>query len=522
MNQIHKNFPFLLPKTNSQKARIVFTAAVKKELPTDFIMECGWPIITADALASGEAARISKNRENNTSIIFVITGVGRKKSYEAAKLIIQHLAPIAVVNVGSCGINHRGDATNDLWETIFVSNGTRADGVFRYCLKYPPFPIKTSTRLKHAFIDSLEHPLLEHDPHLFQIVDMEAGFQNILFSKMGVPFCSIKVPTDTCANDTTKQYTKALGSVRKQLAKLLSFLDSSTFHPFISVIIPVHNRKRVLERAILSVKEQTYKSFEIIVVDDGSNPPLTMASLKNLNFDNIRLFTLKQNQGVSSARNLGVKQANGDWISFLDSDDQWKEKKLENQVEYIRKHPFFEITQCDEIWIRNGVRVNKCKHHEKGLGWLWEKGLGMCAISPSAVIMKRSLFDLLGMFDPELPACEDYDLWLRICRWKPVGLNPEADLIKYGGHEDQLSKRYPAMDRFRVAALLRALENEKEPQYKSVLTNVLQHKLSILYSGALKRNKIEDAKVYEKILTAINKKKAILWKEFPLLITKFL
>lgn len=521
MNQIHKDFLLKVPKTSPQRARIVFTAAVKKELPTDLITGCGWPILTARALASGEAERISKSRDH-TSIIFVITGVGKEKSFEAAKLIVKHLDPLAVVNVGSCGINCRAGASKDLLETIFVSEGTRANGVFRYCIKYPPFPIKNSIKIKHAPIDSLERPLLEHDPHLFQAVDMEAGFQNIFFSEMGVPFCSIKVPTDTCSNDTTKQYTKALAGVRKRLSKLLSFLDSSSFHPSISVIIPVHNRKRALEKAILSVKEQTYRPFEIIVVDDGSNPPLTMTSLKNHHLDNIRLITLKQNQGVSSARNLGIKEAKGDWISFLDSDDQWKEKKLENQVEYLRKHPFFEITQCDEIWIRNGKRVNRCKHHEKGAGWLWEKGLRICAISPSAVLMKRSLFDLFGMFAPELPACEDYDLWLRICRWKPVGLNPEADLIKYGGHEDQLSKRYPAMDRFRVTALLKALENEKEPRYRSALTNILKHKLSILYSGALKRNRLEDAKVYEKILTALNEQKAISWKEFPLLVKRFL
>ena len=181
----------------------------------------------------------------------------------------------------------------------------------------------------------------------------------------------------------------------------------------ISVIIPTYNRKKHIKKAIDSVMRQSYEPFEIIVIDDGSIDG-TYELIKQ-SYSSSQISIEKQiNNGVSSARNKGVKLANGDWIAFLDSDDEWLENKLELQVREIKKSKNFLICHTNEIWIRNGIRVNQMKKHQKYGGSIFEKCLDMCRISPSSVMINRCVFDEIGLFDESLIICEDYDMWLRI------------------------------------------------------------------------------------------------------------
>ena len=113
--------------------------------------------------------------------------------------------------------------------------------------------------------------------------------------------------------------------------------------------------------------------------------------------------------------------------------------------------------------------------HAKAGGWIYTHCLPLCAISPSAVLIHRSIFDCVGLFNEQLPACEDYDLWLRICARFPVHFIPEPLIIKYGGHDDQLSRRYWGMDRFRIQALEDILAS-------GVLTE--EHRQATLYYSA--------------------------------------
>ena len=186
----------------------------------------------------------------------------------------------------------------------------------------------------------------------------------------------------------------------------------------------------------------------------------------------------------------------------------------------MKKRPFFEIEQCEEIWIRRGKRVNRCRHHEKEAGWIWQKSIEMCAISPSGVLLRKGLLERFGCFREEFPACEDFEMWLRISGRKPVGLNPEPDLIKYGGHPDQLSTRFEAMDRFRVAALLIALEAEEEPEKRDILRTAIIKRLSILYNGARKRKNLEGVKTFKELLENLQNGKEVSWKDHPLLLKK--
>src|SRR4030095_47562 len=113
----------------------------------------------------------------------------------------------------------------------------------------------------------------------------------------------------------------------------------------------------------------------------------------------------------------------------------------------------------EEIWLRNGVRVNPHRKHCKAGGDIFARSLDLCLVSPSAVVMRRELFARMGGFDESFPACEDYDLWLRGAAVMPVCLIDTPLVIKRGGHADQLSRQFWGMDRFRVTALCKLLQS---------------------------------------------------------------
>ena len=219
--------------------------------------------------------------------------------------------------------------------------------------------------------------------------------------------------------------------------------------PTVSVIIPTYNRGWILREAIDSVLSQEFSDYELIVVDDGSTDD-TRAILDSYGQD---IIVLRQpNQGVSAARNRGIAESCAQLISFLDSDDLWLPQKLTRQVAFFQSNPDALICQTEETWVRNGVRVNPKKRHHKFSGMIFEPSLALCLVSPSAVMIRKTLFDTVGLFDESLPACEDYDLWLRVsCRY-PVFLIDEPLIIKHGGHDDQLSKA-AGLDKYRIQAL---------------------------------------------------------------------
>ena len=262
----------------------------------------------------------------------------------------------------------------------------------------------------------------------------------------------------------------------------------------VSVIIPAYNRTRLLERALQSVCAQTAPAQEIIVVDDGSNDGTT--AMVRARFPQIH-YIWQHNQGVSSARNRGIEAARGDWLALLDSDDEWLPQKLAWQERTLAANPQYSICHTDEVWIRNGKRVNAMKKHAKAGGFIFERCLPLCAISPSSALIHRSVFNEVGLFNEALPACEDYDLWLRICARFPVLYVDRPLIIKYGGHADQLSHRYPAMDRFRITALENILQEDLSPQYYRAALNMLITKIDIYLQGAIKRGKQEEITIYQ-------------------------
>ena len=267
----------------------------------------------------------------------------------------------------------------------------------------------------------------------------------------------------------------------------------------ISVIIPTYNRDYCLPRALDSVLAQTRQVEEICVVDDGSTD--TTQQLLQADYPQVNYYW-QENQGVSAARNLGINNSKGSWLAFLDSDDEWLPEKIEKQLTELAQFPNYKLVHCDEIWIRNGVRVNAMDKHEKAGGEIFENCLPLCAISPSASLIRRELFTEVGLFDESLPACEDYDLWLRVCSRYPVLYVDEKLLRKYGGHKDQLSRQHWGMDRFRVAALNRIIQQGDltVSQLEAARTTLI-NKCQILINGANKRGNKELESQYRDLLS---------------------
>lgn len=265
----------------------------------------------------------------------------------------------------------------------------------------------------------------------------------------------------------------------------------------ISVIIPAYNRAHTLARALDSVFTQSLPPDEVIVVDDGSTD--NTADLLAGQYPQVRVLR-QSNQGVSAARNAGIRAAHGEWIAFLDSDDSWLPQKLEQQSGLIAHNPGPRLCHTEEIWVRRGVRVNAMKKHAKKGGRIFRDCLPLCVISPSSTLIRRDLLDESGLFDEDLPACEDYDLWLRICARESVLFVESPQITKFGGHEDQLSQKYWGMDRFRVQSLQKVIDSQildQDDQLAAIA--MLIRKAGILEGGARKRGKNETADYYHQL-----------------------
>lgn len=256
--------------------------------------------------------------------------------------------------------------------------------------------------------------------------------------------------------------------------------------PLVSVIIPTYNRAGTIGRAVDSVLTQDYAPLELIVVDDGSDDQ-TALILRPL-ADAGRIVLISQaNRGVSAARNAGLRLAEGPLLAFLDSDDEWLPGKVRAQVDFFARHPEQVLVQTQERWVRNGRRVNPGRRHQKLAGDIFLESLELCLISPSAVMLRRSLLDEVGLFDEDLPAAEDYDLWLRILARYPVGLIDREYLIRHGGHPDQLSARH-SLDRYRVRSLEKILQTPLSPERRAAAEREMVRRRDIYLAGRAKRS----------------------------------
>ena len=270
----------------------------------------------------------------------------------------------------------------------------------------------------------------------------------------------------------------------------------------ISVVIPSYNRRDFLKRSIDSAINQTKEPLEIIVVDDGSTDG-TEAMIKN-DYDFVK-FIKQKNKGVSAARNVGIKVSIGEWVCFLDSDDEWKKDKLEKQINAMKSNPGYKFFHSNEIWIKNGLRINQKKKHKKYGGDIFDKCLDMCRISPSSVMIDKTVFDEVGNFNENLFVCEDYELWLRICDKYRVFFIDEPLIIKYGGHQGQLSYSIESIENQRIKALEYLISGNLNRKNKRHAIQMLLSKLNIYLQGLVKRKNNDKIAVYEEKIKVWNK-----------------
>ena len=270
--------------------------------------------------------------------------------------------------------------------------------------------------------------------------------------------------------------------------------------PSVDVVIPAYNRKELLPRAVFSVLRQSYPRWLIFVVDDGSTDKTHELFLgpKALFKEYVRpaagrpkikLLRLNRQYGVSYARNQGIKQGQGEWIAFLDSDDEWLPEKLQKQMEYAKNRPERPLIHCNETWLKNGQTLAQKKKHKKQGGRIFSSAVELCRISPSASLVKRSFLCENGLFREDFPVCEDFELWLRLTSRCETGFLPQSLIIKHGGHKDQLSKKHWGMDYWRIKALMPFLKaSHLSCQEQKALRKSLREKIDILIKGCKKHN----------------------------------
>lgn len=222
----------------------------------------------------------------------------------------------------------------------------------------------------------------------------------------------------------------------------------------ISVVIPAFNAGRFIRRTIDSVLAQTYCDYEIIVVDDGSTDD-TPEVVKSYG-QKVR-YIYQENAGDGPARNTGIAAAKGEWIAFLDHDDEWLPQKLQLQMELLRQNP--ELRWCAaNYYMSSGSRravVGNCKALCKAMGnsshfedfFLAVAKMG-CSLVTATVVVRKDVFQKAGFFDSCWLGCADLDMWWRIAHHYPkIGYLPLPLAIRHLDVQTGLSKQIALRDK---------------------------------------------------------------------------
>ena len=215
-----------------------------------------------------------------------------------------------------------------------------------------------------------------------------------------------------------------------------------------SIIIPLYNKANFVRKSIDSVLNQTYKDFEIIVVNDGSTDN-SLSVVNEINDDRIRVFS-KENEGVAIARNFGIEKSQNEYIAFLDADDLWLPDFLETIIEMIGQYPHAGVFATGSTSIdRMGNKIELVNNSlTKGTVLFIDnycKALinkEMAHIWTGAICAKRELFDSIGGFREGIKRGEDLDMWLRLSLVSPVVWKNEAKAIYYTVTENNATQNY--------------------------------------------------------------------------------
>ena len=306
------------------------------------------------------------------------------------------------------------------------------------------------------------------------------------------------------------------------------------------MIVPVYNRDLMLSEAVGSILYQTYRDFELIIVDDGSTDKTAMIATEGLEAKvgaAIDAVTLAATPGKAparprdltpttptafrylkldhtgmpgAARNRGAEAARGRYLAFLDSDDLWLPSKLELQSSLMARNSSCPISHTREIWLRDGKIISQASQKHRRFGRLLKDSLVKCIIGPSTVMIERDLFLESGGFRDDLEIGEDYELWLKITSKHSVGYIDQSLTVKRAGHPDQLTSKYGYIEHFRIKALAELLDSGYfEGENREDAAAELLRKCAIYIDGAKKRGKFKEALQYERLAEHYAKEKLI-------------
>lgn len=220
------------------------------------------------------------------------------------------------------------------------------------------------------------------------------------------------------------------------------YTDSTNSLPTISIIMPVYNRSKVIERAINSVLGQSYTNFELIIVDDCSTDN-TFEIISQISDSRVKVFRLDKNSGAAAARNYGIRQSSGRYISFLDSDDYFESTFLEESFKTIKDTPdnIGFMWTGSNIWqgsnIHSQVWIPERKETSH-LTFLHDLKIGTGA----GITVKREVFINCGYFDERLPAAEDTEFFFRITKSYDYVYAPIHLVNIYRNNDDRMSKNF--------------------------------------------------------------------------------
>jgi glycosyltransferase involved in cell wall biosynthesis len=291
----------------------------------------------------------------------------------------------------------------------------------------------------------------------------------------------------------------------------------------VSVIVPTHNRRESVTEALDSIMAQTFREFEIVVTDDGSTdgtPSLIFETLgaeqevieylNQLGPASLKPFSHKFSsrgvpiqyhygisRGLSTARNRGIRMARGDYVAFLEADDLWEPTHLEALVAFLSDNPAAHVCRAAERTVRDG-RARTSRKPVASSGWIFEAALEASPMSPSAVMVRRPCFAECGAFDENLPACDEYDLWVRMTSRYPVHFVQGPVVTRRSTRPDGSSRAW-GWDRYRVYALEKAFQSgHLSPEQRFQVAQEIVRKCERLVDGFRRQKSEERANFYER------------------------
>lgn len=218
----------------------------------------------------------------------------------------------------------------------------------------------------------------------------------------------------------------------------------------VSIIMPAYNAERTIDEAIQSVCQQTYGIWELIIVNDCSSDGTECIVTQYMQKDNrIHLINNKQNAGVSEARNIGITSSNGKWIAFLDSDDKWKNEKLEKQVKLLTEKPLTDLVFTGSAFInQQGVFSKYILNVPEKIKY--RQLLKQNIISCSSVVVRKKLAQNYRMQYDDMH--EDYAVWLQILKagYFAAGINEPLLIYRISDHSKSSNKKIAAKMTFKV------------------------------------------------------------------------